>query len=150
MPAMKLSTRTRFGSRAMAELASVYPDKSLSVADLARSQRLSPKYLAQILTSLQAAGLLRATRGKHGGYTLARPPGDINLFDVARVFEGSLSVVDCVDRPDTCPMQEICPTRDTWAELQSAMHKVLHDTTFSDLAARRQRKIVAASPMYFI
>jgi len=71
---MKLSTRMRYGCRAMTELAAAYPDRSVSVRDMARNQRLSAKYLEHIVSPLKTAGLIEAVRGIHGGYALSRPP----------------------------------------------------------------------------
>ena len=136
---MKLSTKTRYAARAMIELASVYPDKTLSAREIAASQGISANYLEQIMGSLRAAGLVRAVRGMHGGYRLARPPEEVRLSDLYQTLEGSLSPVECVDDPDVCPMEDKCPTRQTWAEMKEAVMKVLEGTTLQDLVDRRER-----------
>ena len=133
---MNLSTRARYGSRAMAELAVAYPAGSVSVKQLARKQHISIKYLEQIMGLLKTAGLVRSARGTHGGYTLSRNPGAINLGDVYRALEGSTAPVHCVDDPESCPMEGVCPTRDTWVEIEEAISKVLKKTTMRKLAAR--------------
>ena len=136
---MKLSTKTRYAARAMMELASVYPDKTLSAKQVATSQRMSVNYLEQIMGSLRAAGLVKAVRGMHGGYRLARPPEHVRLSDLYHALEGSLSPVECVDDPDACPMENTCATRQTWAEMKEAVMKVLGGTTLKDLVERRKR-----------
>jgi Rrf2 family protein len=124
----------------MAELAVAYPEGAVSVKELASKQRLSAKYLEQIMSSLKAAGLVRSVRGTHGGYTLARSPARINLSEVYQVLEGSPAPVDCVDSLKVCSMARTCPTRDTWVEIKEAISSVLDGTTLQNLADRVRRK----------
>jgi Rrf2 family cysteine metabolism transcriptional repressor len=133
---VRISTRTRYGCRAMAELAAAYPDGSPSVREIAERQQVSPKYLEHIMQALKVAGLVRAMRGAHGGYALVRAPGEINVADVFRALEGSPAPVPCVDTPETCAMADDCPTRDTWLELRDAIEGVLEGKTLRDLAGK--------------
>jgi Rrf2 family cysteine metabolism transcriptional repressor len=133
---MRLSTRTRYGCRALAEVAAAYPAGTPSVREIARKQRLSSKYLESIMQALKVAGLVRATRGMHGGYALTHPPSEVKLSDVFRVLEGPSAPVPCVDTPDLCAMSHDCPTRGTWVELKAAIDGVLNRRTLQDLAAR--------------
>ncbi len=148
---MKISTQTRYGARALAELAAAYPDASLSVKTLAERQRLSVKYLEQIMTRLRAAGLVKSTRGKRGGYVLSRAPESITMKEVFEALEGSCALVDCVDQDGRCPLAAVCPTQDMWAELKERVGDVLQRTTLRDLADRKRNK-QAAEPalMYYI
>lgn len=134
----------------MVALAMVYPSRSISVRQIARQQGLSAKYLEQIMAALKAAGLVTSTQGVHGGYSLARPPEAIDLGDVFNVLEGSTAPVDCVERPGTCPMEAVCPTRDTWAEIEEAIGKVLKNTTLQDLVERMKSKSGGLPEMYQI
>jgi len=147
---MKLSSRTRYGTRAMFALAQAYPDRAVSVRELARNQQLSPKYLEQIVAALKTAGLLKAARGMHGGYTLARPPETIKLSDILRVLEGPCQIVDCVEDARSCRMSEVCPTRETWIEVKQAIDGVLERTTLQDLVERSRRKGNSLPSMYHI
>ncbi len=147
---MKLSTKTRYGSRAMVEFALAYPEKAVSVKEVAAKQRLSPKYLEHIVASLKAAGLLKSVRGIHGGYALTRPPAQITLKGVFQVLEGSLAPVDCVDHAGACPIEEVCPTRETWVELKEALSGVLEGTTLRCLVENKQRKTNSTGQMYDI
>jgi Rrf2 family protein len=147
---MRLSTRTRFGARALAELAAAPPNNVVSLREIAEKQRIAVKYLEQIVNRLKRAGLVRAVRGMHGGYALARPPGRITLKEVCEVLEGSFSVVDCVDHPGSCLLEDVCPTRETWAEMKGTMMGVLERTTLEDLVARKDRKARGPVPMYHI
>lgn len=137
---MRLSTRTRYGSRAMAEIAAVYPDATVSVKEMAQNQHLSPKYLEHIMRALKAAGLIKPVRGMRGGYALTRSPASIKLSEIFCVLEGSPAPVFCVDHPKSCPIRKGCPTRQTWIELKNAITEVLEGTTLEDLAKRMKRK----------
>lgn len=147
---MKLSTKTRYGTRALVELAAAYGGEPISVRELAERQNLSEKYLEQIMAPLKAAGLVKSVRGIGGGYTLARPPSEVRLADIYHVLEGSAAPVDCVDHPDACPMLEVCPTRQTWVELKEAVETVLGRTTLQDLLEQREARTVERAAMYQI
>jgi Rrf2 family protein len=147
---MKLSTRVRYGARALVELALAHPDRTVSARDIAERQRISPKYLEQILTVLKESGLVAAVRGKRGGYALARPPAAITLKELFESLEGSLAPVHCVDHPDSCPSEAVCPTRETWLEIGGSVAQILERTTLRELAERRRRKAASSAVMYYI
>ena len=134
---MKLSTRTRYGTRALVELAWAWPDAPVSVRDMAKSQKLSVKYLENILVPLKSAGLVTAARGVKGGYKLTRAPEKVRLSDIYEVLEGSSAPVACVDDPESCPLRKDCPTRDVWCRLGQAVQDVLDGTTLADLAKKK-------------
>jgi Rrf2 family protein len=145
---MRLSTRTRYAARALAELASARVTP-VSVREIAEGQHISAKYLEQIFHTLNSAGLVRAVRGKSGGYELAKPAASITLKDVFVVFEGSIAL-ECTDDPDRCPMVDTCATRDTWVELKEAILRVLERTTLQDLAERKRAKLACPAFEYEI
>lgn len=147
---MKMSTRARYGTRAMAELAVAYPHRPVSVKELAQLQGLSIKYLEQIMAALKVAGLVKAVRGLHGGYELGAPPEHVNLYDIYQALEGSPVLVECIAHPEICAKRAGCPTRDTWIELNDAVTKVLHDTTLQDLVRRKAEKCAQAVATYEI
>jgi Rrf2 family protein len=136
---MNITTKTRYGSRAMIELALVWPDRIISVKEIARNQRISTKFLEQILAALKAADLIRSVRGTGGGYALTRPPEEIRMLDVFKVLEGSPALVDCVDHPEVCDARPLCPIREMWIEASKAVAAVLQKTTLKDLADRVKR-----------
>jgi Rrf2 family protein len=133
----------------LAELALAYP-RVVSVRELADNQRLSSKYLEQIMGRLRAAGIVSSVQGKGGGYELAKSPLDITVFDVFRVLEGSTAPVDCIDNPGACFLEARCPVQETWIEVTEAITSVLKNTTFFDLAERLRKKTDVAEPMYYI
>jgi Rrf2 family cysteine metabolism transcriptional repressor len=147
---MLLSTRMRYGSRALTELALAYGTRPVSLSEIAASQNLSAKYLAQIMNALRAGELVVSVRGSTGGYELAASPERITLRDVYGALEGAFELPECVEHPETCQMEGVCPTRDTWVEVGEAVRAVLAGTTLRDLANRAREKRGAAAPMYYI
>ena len=138
---MQLSTRTRYGCRAMVELALNRENGVMSLNEIANRQEISVKYLGQIFPSLKAAGLVRSIRGPKGGYVLARDPSAICVSDIVHVLEGSLAPVECLDAPELCERAECCATRDVWKQLGDRMEDVLRSTSLSDLAQSQRGKL---------
>ena len=147
---MRLSTTVRYAARAMAQIASVDPDRPVSVREIAEQQAISASYLEHILKALKAGGLVQAIRGNQGGYVLARPPGSITLKELYECLEGSCAPVACVDCADSCTRHAICPTRETWVELKEAIEAVLERTTIQHLVERQRRKAISPAPTYDI
>lgn len=135
---MKLSTKGRYATRAMLDLALHVGEGPILVRDIARRQEISERYLEQILTPLRVAGLVRVVRGARGGFTLARPPSEIRLSDIIQVMEGSTAPVECVDDPGVCSRSDSCTTRGVWAEVKTAIDKLLESTTLQDLVERQK------------
>ena len=134
----------------MAELGTVYPKETLSARRVAEGLNLSVKYLEQIMSALKASGLIRSVRGVNGGYALARPPGEITLYDIFRVLEGAPLFLDCLRTPEECPRESICATRDVWKEMNDALTAILRRTTVADLVERSSRKRQTQAKMYHI
>ena len=146
---MKLSTRARYGTRALLDLAIHKSQEPVPLKDISRRQDISLHYLEHIIAPLVAAGIVKSLRGVQGGISLARPPHEIKLNEVVNLLEGSISPVECIQSPDTCSRSGYCATRDIWAEMASAMNNVLEAITLADLVERQRRKEPAAA-MYNI
>lgn len=131
---MKLSTRSRYGTRLLVDMARHYSQGPIHLSDIARRQGVSVKYLEQIIIPLKKAGLVQSVRGPKGGHQLARPPEEITVADIVSVLEEGLSLVECTQRPEVCARAEICPTRIVWAEATQAMLTRLQSITLADLA----------------
>jgi Rrf2 family cysteine metabolism transcriptional repressor len=147
---MKLSTRGRYGTRALLDLALHGGKEPVPLKDIARRQQISLLYLEHIITPLVAVGMIRSTRGARGGVQLAKPPQEIKLSEVIGVLEGSIAPVDCVNDPETCSRSELCATRDVWIELKKAMDGVLESKTLQDLVQMQKKKKTADMVMYDI
>lgn len=133
---MKLSTRTRYGIRAILELAENYGKGPLQLKIIARHQEISVKYLEQLMAILKSAGIVRSIRGSKGGYILAKPPGQIKVSDCFNCLEGSVVTVECVDNTDCCVRAADCAARQVWAQVQHAIENVLQSITLQDLVNR--------------
>ncbi|HHJ00915.1 MAG TPA: Rrf2 family transcriptional regulator [Candidatus Aerophobetes bacterium] len=137
---MKLSTKGRYGTRAMVELALHYGQGPVLLKDIAKRQEISEKYLEHVITPLKVAGLVKSIRGAHGGYVLAKPPAQIKLSQVIRVLEGSITPVECVDDPKTCTRAELCVTRDVWRKIKRAIDEILESISLKDLVEQQEKK----------
>ena len=135
---MKLSSRTRYGMRAILELAMEYGKEPLQIKTIAEREDISNKYLEQLISMLKASGLVRSIRGPRGGYVLAKDPAEIQLKDVFTTLEGPMVATECLEHPEYCPRCSDCVTRQIWQELQDAIFGVLESVTLADLAARSQ------------
>jgi len=147
---MKLSTRSRYGTRALLELALHREDEPVFLKDIARRQQISLSYLEQLIAPLIAGRVIRSTKGPKGGISLARNPEDITLNEVVRLLEGSVAPAECINDPGVCNRSEFCVTRDVWSELKDAMEKVLDSTTLQDLVERHKNKNQPEPSMYNI
>jgi Rrf2 family cysteine metabolism transcriptional repressor len=137
---MKLSTRGRYATRALLDLARHQKAGPIPLKDIARRQEISLHYLEHLVTPLIMAGIVRSSRGPAGGVQLAKPPHEIKLSEVIRLVEGSIVPVECVVNPEVCSRSELCVTREIWAELERAMSAVLEFTTLQDLVERQETK----------
>lgn len=137
---MKLSTRTRYGVRLMLALARNYGGGSVFLKDIAREEDISEKYLSQIIIPLRGTGLVNSSRGAHGGYTLARAPGEITLRQIVEPLEGDC-LVDCVNNPAACDRIATCVTRDVWSLLGGRISETLNGITLEQLLLREQDKV---------
>jgi len=145
---VKLSTRTDYGTRAILDLAVHYGEGPVQSADIAARQAVPEAYLEQLLTSLRKAGLIRSTRGPHGGHELTRPPGDLTLSDVVTALEGPFTVDNPALDPATRDVPSACVIREMWAQVANAASVTLRGLTVDELMQRlreRERRV-----MYYI
>jgi Rrf2 family protein len=115
--------------------------KSFFLKDIAESEEISEKYLSLIVIPLRAAGLIKSSRGAHGGYTLGRDPRDVTLCDIVEALEGEMCLVHCVKQSSACDRSVICPTRDIWDVLGQKIRDTLKSVTIAELAELKKGKI---------
>lgn len=139
---MKLSTKGRYGLRAMVDIAQQQQGGPVAIHTIARRQNLSSRYLEQLLIPLKQAGLVKSLRGAQGGYVLGKSPEKISVGDIIRVLEGPIAPVDCVNEinPDECRRAEYCVTRKVWIRLRDTINEVLDSYTLEDLAGELEFK----------
>jgi Rrf2 family cysteine metabolism transcriptional repressor len=132
---LKLSTKGRYGLRAMIELAHSFDTEPLQMGEIAKRQNFSRKYLHALLTSLKEAGLVKSARGARGGYLLAKEPSNILVSEIFRALEGEIAIIDCLADPQSCSRVGDCQTWAMWKSVNDAMVKVLSGVTLADIAA---------------
>jgi len=137
---VKLSTRTRYGLRAIIELAENHGKGPLQIKTIAKQQDISAKYLEQLMAILKSAGLVRSIRGAKGGYVLAKDPNQIKLNDVFNCLEGTVTTVECVENQNYCARVADCLARQVWTQVQNAIKDVLKSITLQDLVDRTREK----------
>jgi len=137
---MRLSTRSRYGLRMMLELAVHYNDSPVLLKEISKNQKISLKYLGQLIISLKIADLVRSTRGSRGGYSLSRHPEKIKISEIINALDGRLCLVECIDRPETCEMSGKCAAHDIWKELNYKMIEILESYTLNDIAITQLQK----------
>ncbi|AEH44082.1 transcriptional regulator, BadM/Rrf2 family [Thermodesulfatator indicus DSM 15286] len=135
---MKITTRSRYGTRMMLELAKHYHQGPLQIGEISKRQNLSVKYLEQLIIPLKKAGLIKSIRGPKGGHILSRPPEEITVWDVVSVLEGIKALTPCVIKPELCEHSDTCPTRDVWALLTKNIEECLKGITLADLLKKME------------
>ena len=136
---MKLTSRTRYGMRAMLELGLNYDKSPLQTKIIAQRQDISVKYLEQLMASLQTSGLIRGKRGTKGGYSLVKPPNMITLNEIFTCLEGPILMAECIDEKDYCDKSPDCVTRQLWAQIQGELVKMLKSITLQDLVEKAKK-----------
>ncbi len=129
---MKLSTKSRYGARAILEIAKTHKNRPIKRKEIVEAQHIPDSYLENILVTLKAAGLINTIRGAQGGYTLTRNPEEITLFDVVQALEGTIYPVPCIESGN-CDLAEICTTKGVWGEMYEAIHSVLSKYTLQKI-----------------
>ncbi|MFO8057056.1 MAG: Rrf2 family transcriptional regulator [bacterium] len=141
---MKISTRARYSIRLMVYLADhADDDRPIGLNEIARHQDLSMRYLEQLAVPLKAASLIKSVSGKHGGYYLARPAGDIKVGEIVEASVGPIRLLDCLDAETPCQFKDVCGSRRMWGLINTRITDVLYDYNLEDLSEERMRESLA-------
>ena len=130
---MKLSSKCRYGIRAIIEIAKNFQQRPTKRKEIAASQNLDDSYLENILIDLKNKNIVSALRGAKGGFVLKRPPEDITLLQVIESLQGDLAPAECLNTPSICDRTETCVTRPVWQKMKDAQEDVLKNVTIKDL-----------------
>jgi Rrf2 family transcriptional regulator, cysteine metabolism repressor len=147
---VNISMKSRYAVRALTELARLeqsQTDKPVRLGEIAERREMPLQFLEQVFASLRRGGIVRSRRGASGGYSLARPAGQITVLDVVAALDGVPSPAECTQ--GRCDRVETCGASSVWIEAQKALEQVLTETTIGDLL-RREDALRAAAPMYHI
>ena len=145
---MKLSTRGRYGTRLMLELAKNFGKGPISMSDISRNLDIPIKYLEQLIIPLKKADLINSVRGPKGGHMLAMAPDQINVWNILTLLETKFSFVDCLADEDACESIATCPIRPIWGKAFQGMTKLFKETSLQDVLTSfedQQEKQVFAS-----
>ena len=130
---MMISTRGRYALRVMLDLAKDESGTYVPLDDIARREGMSEKYLESIIVVLSRAGLVKALRGKGGGYLLTRQPEEYPIGEILRLTEKTLAPVTCLEPGTACPQAERCPTYPLWQGLDKVIDDYLMAHSLADL-----------------
>ena len=147
---MRISTRARYGTRALLDLAMHVGEGPVLLKDISSRQQIPLYYLEHLIGPLIKAGLVKSTRGNRGGVWLAKSLDEIKLKDAIDALEGPIMPVNCVGDSKACPRSGFCVTRDIWGEVKDAVDKVFESKTLKDLFEQQRQKIQPESKMYYI
>lgn len=148
---MKLSTRARYGTRALLDLALYADEAPVRLKEIAQRQEVSLQYLEHLVAPLIAAGLVSSIRGPRGGLVLGKHADEIKMSHVVGILEGSTAPVECVNNPAFCSRSATCATRDLWSDMKNAIDGVMDSLTLADLVERqKKKKKEPKAEMYFI
>lgn len=146
---MKLSTKGRYGLRALVDLAIHGEEAPVSIQSIAARQNISERYLEQLVGAMKKAGLVTSTRGAQGGYRLARPAGEISVGDVLRALEGDLRAVACPadeEGEEGCANSGSCVTRYVWQQVNESIRQTVDEIRISQLVSQGKALAKRANP----
>ena len=129
---MKLSTKGRYGVKAMVDLAINYGDEPVSIKSISERQNISEYYLEQLFATLRKAGIIKSIRGAQGGYVLNRDPSEITIHEVIELLEGPIEISNCLVE-ESYDNIEACPTRLLWKKIKESIEEVTHSITLQDM-----------------
>ncbi|MDO4632494.1 MAG: Rrf2 family transcriptional regulator [Eubacteriales bacterium] len=132
---MKLSTKGRYGLRAMIDLAMFCEEETVSISCIAARQHISESYLEQLVRKLRKAELVVSSRGAQGGYRLARPAAEISVGDILRALEGNLDAVECpgLKEDQGCEGADFCVTKFVWQKINDSITEAVDEIHLDQL-----------------
>ncbi|HDR52648.1 MAG TPA: Rrf2 family transcriptional regulator [Mariniphaga anaerophila] len=130
---MKFSTKTRYGIRAVLEIAMNGDANGIYQKEISQNQDISYKYLDQIINALKVAGLVTKAAGRKSGYVLTRDPEEITVYDIHTAFEPGICVIDCLALGFSCDREKFCSLRGFWGNLNNQISDYFKSTTIKDL-----------------
>ncbi|BCN31599.1 RrF2 family transcriptional regulator [Anaeromicropila herbilytica] len=133
---MKLSTKGRYGLRAVVDLALNSESEAVSLSSVAERQSISISYLEQLIAKLKKAGIVNSIRGAQGGYVLAKSADQISVGDILRALEGDLNPVDCAEimgGDTTCSSSDLCVTKYVWKRISDSINSAVDEILLSEL-----------------
>ncbi len=139
---MKLSTKGRYGLRAVLDLAIHGEEEAVALSQVAERQEISISYLEQLIAKLKKAGIVNSVRGAQGGYFLAKKPEEISVGDILRALEGDLNPVDCpeiIKSSSSCSGADMCVTKYVWMRISDSINNTVDTMMLSELLEQNNK-----------
>jgi len=139
---IRLSTKGRYGTRLLLNLAQRYGDgtRSVILKSISEEEEISIRYLEQIIIPLKLNKIVRSIRGAGGGYALSRPPDEIKLSEVLRILEGTCCLVECIEDENYCSRRPSCATFEVWKGATELLKNYFGNITLQDLIEIQDKK----------
>ncbi|HOK40753.1 MAG TPA: RrF2 family transcriptional regulator [bacterium] len=150
---MKLSTRTRYGIRALIYLALNYKNQPIQLNEISKNENISVRYLEQIMNKLISCGVVEGIRGYNGGFILTKPIDKINLYEVIKILEGNLTPVNCLDGSFKCDVYYKCGAKYIWEELNKQIKNTLNKISLKEIVnylKKNKEKSIKSKLIYYI
>ena len=147
---MKLNTKTRYGLRAILEIAVNSSNQGVLQKDIAKAQDISVKYLDQIIAELKSANLISTIGGKKSGYQITRAAEEITIYDIFKAFNAPLKLIDCFDKEQECEKHAMCVSQNYWCELNKIIISYLEGKTLADLVKEHSKISGSNQIMFYI
>ena len=148
---MRLTTKSRYGTRLILDLAINAQNGPVPLGDVSKRQNISLKYLEHLIRKLKKAGLIKSQRGPYGGHMLKKLPGDITVGDIVRTLEKTTAITDCAETENklcgVCNRAGDCLSRWVWIEASEAMFKRLDEITIQSLTTIKLKKRESVKPL---
>lgn len=134
-----LSKKTKYGIKALTFLARQEDQTPVAIADIAKSEHISVKFLESILLLLRHSGFLGAKKGKGGGYYLIKDPKEISMAKVYRILEGPIALLPCAshnfyEKCDDCDDEDLCAAKRLMTQVRDNTLKILESNSLADIA----------------
>lgn len=147
---MKVSTKGRYGLRALVDLTINSKDKHVSLVEIANRQNISLNYLEQVFGTLRKAGIVKSIKGAQGGYVLADNPENIKVSTILTTLEGEFNIVDEPDSDKQLDSIQLAVKTLVWDKINENVNHFLENTTLEDIANEHRKLNNTESFMYFI
>lgn len=143
-----ISTKSRYGLRALIDLAVNYRGNPVYLRNIATREGISTRYLENIFTRLRAAGILKSVKGKKGGFLFAKTLDSISLLDIIEILEDTTFFPGCVDSPDSCKNSADCISREVWVYLDRHIRNLLAGITLETLVNKKNSTVQETDKKY--
>jgi len=143
---MRLTTKSRYGTRMVLDIAINGKDRPVPVSEISRRQNISVKYLEKLISKLKKSDILKSHRGPFGGHNLSKPPSEITIGTLVRLFEDKGAITECAEVDKTsckeCDQAGECMTQWVWIQAGNAMFERLDSITIDDLLKKCENESI--------